>query len=80
MERIWLKHYPPGVPHDVDVDRYSSLIELLEEGFQRHASRNAYAYMDRHFTFGEIDRYSVAFGSWLQSLAVTWLVQRTVRR
>ena len=66
MERIWLKHYPPGVPHDVDVDRYSSLVDLLEDGFRQHAARKAYAYMDRYFTYGEVDRYSAAFGAWLQ--------------
>ncbi len=67
MERIWLKHYPPGVPHDVDLSQYSSLVDLIDHGFREHASRNAYAYMDRYFTFGEIDRYSAAFASWLQS-------------
>src|SRR5512137_2109522 len=67
MERIWLKHYPPGVPHDVDLSQYSSLVDLIEHGFRQHAARNAYAYMDRYFTFGEIDRYSAAFGAWLQS-------------
>ena len=67
MERIWLKHYPPGVPHDVDLSQYSSLVDLIDHGFQEYASRNAYAYMDRFFTFGEIDRYSAAFASWLQS-------------
>jgi len=67
MERIWLKHYPPGVPHDVDLSQYSSLVDLIDHGFQEHASRNAYAYMDRCFTFREIDRYSAAFASWLQS-------------
>jgi long-chain acyl-CoA synthetase len=66
MERIWLKHYPAGVPHDVDLTQYASLIDLLEEGFRRHATRNAYAYMDKYFTFGDIDRYSAAFGAWLQ--------------
>jgi long-chain acyl-CoA synthetase len=66
MERFWLKHYPPGVPADVDVDRYSSLNELMQDGFTRYAERNAYAYMDRLFTFGEIDRMSTAFAAWLQ--------------
>ena len=31
MERIWLKHYPAGVPADIDVTQYSSLVALLEE-------------------------------------------------
>jgi len=70
MERFWLKHYPPGVPADVDVDRYSSLVQLMEEGFAKFSSRNAYAFMDRHFTFAEVDRYSAAFAAWLQGLGL----------
>jgi long-chain acyl-CoA synthetase len=70
MDRFWLKQYPPGVPADVDVDQYSSLVQLLEEGFTRYASRSAYAFMDRHFTFAEIDRQSAAFAAWLQSLGL----------
>jgi long-chain acyl-CoA synthetase len=54
----------------VDVSQYSSLVELLEEGFHRHAARNAYAYMDKFFTFADVDRYSTAFGAWLQSLGL----------
>ncbi len=70
MERFWLKNYPPGVPADVDVDQYSSLVQLMEEGFAKYASRDAYAFMERHFTFADIDRYSAAFGAWLQNLGL----------
>ena len=66
MDRIWLQSYPPGVPHEVDVTQYESLLHLMQEGFRKHAALNAYAYMDRYFTFGEIDRQSAAFGAWLQ--------------
>jgi long-chain acyl-CoA synthetase len=70
MERFWLEHYPPGVPADIDADQYSSLVALMEEGFARHANRNAYAFMDKYFTFADIDRCSVAFGAWLQGLGL----------
>jgi long-chain acyl-CoA synthetase len=70
MDRFWLKNYPPGVPSDVDVDQYRSLVALMEDGFAKHASRDAYAFMDRHFTFADIDRYSAAFGAWLQGLGL----------
>ncbi len=70
MERFWLKHYPAGVPHDVDLTQYDSLVALIEDGFRRHATRNAYAYMDRFFTFADIDRYSAAFAAWLQSQGI----------
>jgi len=70
MDRFWLKNYPPGVPADIDPDQYSSLVDLMEEGFTQYAGRNAYAFMDRHFTFGEVDRYSAAFGARLQGLGL----------
>ena len=34
MDKIWLKSYPPGVPAEIDVNRYSSLADLLEEAFR----------------------------------------------
>ena len=76
MERIWLKHYPPGVPHDVDLTQYTSLVDLLEEGFRRHASRNAYAYMDKYLHFrrrrsllGRIRRLAARRRGWRRARA-----------
>ncbi len=70
MDRFWLKHYPPGVPADVNVDQYSSLVQLMEEGFAKYAKRDAYAFMDRRFTFAEVERLSAGFGAWLQGLGL----------
>jgi long-chain acyl-CoA synthetase len=70
MDRFWLKQYPPGVPADVDADQYSSLVQLIEEGFAKYASRNAYAFMDKQFSFAEVDRLSTAFGAYLQGLGL----------
>jgi long-chain acyl-CoA synthetase len=66
MERFWLKNYPPGVPADIDPTQYASLVELMGEAFGRYANRTAYAFADKYFTFGEIDRHSAALGTWLQ--------------
>jgi long-chain acyl-CoA synthetase len=70
MERFWLKSYPPGVPADIDVTQYASLVELMGEAFDRYARRTAYAFMDRYFTFADVDRHSAALGSWLQGLGL----------
>ena len=66
MDRFWLKHYPPGVPADVDVTQYRSLVHLIDDGLARFAARDAYAFMDRKLSFAEVDRQSAAFGAWLQ--------------
>ncbi|GAB2786425.1 long-chain fatty acid--CoA ligase [Rhabdobacter roseus] len=66
----WLKYYPEGVPHEINPDRYPSLLEMMEEGFQAFASHPAYANMGKEMTFGELDRLSRAFAAYLQSLGL----------
>jgi long-chain acyl-CoA synthetase len=66
MEKIWLKQYPAGVPAEVDVAQYASLVALLDESFQRYADRTAYIFMGKSISFGEVDRASRAFAAWLQ--------------
>ena len=66
MERIWLKQYPAGVPADIDVTRYSSLVELLEESFARFRDRKAFICMDKSISYRELDEMSAALGAYLQ--------------
>jgi long-chain acyl-CoA synthetase len=67
MERIWLKQYPAGVPSDIDVTQYSSLVELLEESFAKFADRKAFICMDKSISYRDLDEMSQAFGAYLQS-------------
>ena len=63
----WLKSYPEGVPAEVQTDTYRSLVELLEEAFRKHATRDAAVCMDQRLTFRQIDELSQALGAWLQA-------------
>ena len=67
MEKIWLKQYPAGVPAEIDVAQYSSLVALLDESFQRYADRTAYLFMGKAITFRQVDEASRAFAAWLQA-------------
>ncbi|MBI5129483.1 MAG: long-chain fatty acid--CoA ligase [Rhodopseudomonas palustris] len=66
MERIWLKHYPQGVPADIDVTQYASLVDLLEESFRSFSDRKAFICMDKAITYRELDEMSAALGAYLQ--------------
>ena len=70
QERPWLSAYPEGVPADVDVAQYGSLVALMEESFQKYASRTAYHFMGKDFSYAQTDSLSVAFGAYLQSLGL----------
>jgi len=67
MERIWLKHYPPGVLAEIDPSRYPSLVAMLEESFARYRELAAFICMDKGLTYDETDEMSCALGAWLQS-------------
>ena len=68
MEKIWLKHYPPGVPAEIDVNEYESLRDIFEESVSKYASRPAFTCMGKSITFTELDTLSAAFGAWLQGI------------
>ncbi len=67
MERIWLKSYPPGVPHDINPEQFRSLTHMLEESFQKNASSPFSVCMESWMTYGELDHLSAALGAWLQA-------------
>src|ERR1700742_4505772 len=71
MERIWLKHYSPGVPADIDTNQYQSLVELLEESFAKFADRKAFICMDKAITYRQLDEMSTALGAYFQGLGLS---------
>jgi long-chain acyl-CoA synthetase len=70
MEKVWLKHYPAGVPAAVKTDVYPSLITLLEESFKKYGHLPAYKFMGKTISFGQVDDQSRAFAAYLQSLGL----------
>ena len=68
MDRIWLKHYPPGVPAEIDVNEYASIRDVFDESVARFGSRPAFTCLGKTLTFAELDTLSTAFGAWLQGL------------
>jgi len=67
MEKIWLKHYPAGVPTEIDPGKYDSLVTLLEECFANFRERRAFVCMDKAITYGALDAMSRDFAAYLQT-------------
>ena len=70
MEKVWLKHYPAGVPAEVKTDVYPSLLALLEESLRKYRDLPAYVFMGKRFSFGQVDDLSRAFAAYLQGLGL----------
>ena len=51
IARPWLKAYPPGVPADIDISQYTSLVGLMEESFKKNSDKVAYSFMGKDITW-----------------------------
>jgi len=66
MDRIWLKHYPTGMPADIDVHEFSSLVDVFQRSCQRFGPRPAYSNLGKSISYRELDRLSRGFAAYLQ--------------
>ncbi len=66
----WLSAYPQGVPAEIDTSGYRSLVDLMQESFQRYGDRAAYSFLGRRLSFAELDQRSQQLGAYLQSLGL----------
>jgi long-chain acyl-CoA synthetase len=73
-ERIWLKNYPTGVPHDIDIEGYTCLVDLINDTLIKFKDRPAYTSVvgssKKTLSFADIDQKSKAFGAYLQSIGL----------
>jgi long-chain acyl-CoA synthetase len=66
MEAIWLKNYPPGMPTNIDVHEFSSLVDVLESSCQRFAPLPAFSNMGAPMTYDELNKSSRDFAAYLR--------------
>jgi long-chain acyl-CoA synthetase len=53
LARPWLKYYPPGVPHTVEIP-LKSLVQTFDESTERAPQRPAVVFYGRTLTYGEL--------------------------
>ncbi|HEX7046180.1 MAG TPA: long-chain-fatty-acid--CoA ligase [Gammaproteobacteria bacterium] len=69
VEKIWLKHYPPGAPAEIDATRFTSLRHMLDTSFERYRDLPAFSNMGKVLTYADIDQQSRYFAAFLQKVA-----------
>ncbi|MNQ58542.1 Long-chain-fatty-acid--CoA ligase [compost metagenome] len=63
---FWSDKRPAGVPNDIDLSAYKSVIEVFERSCKKFADRPAFSNMGVTLTYAELDRLSGAFAGYLQ--------------
>lgn len=67
MSEAWFSHYPEGVPKEINLETYSSVLDILGQAVIRFKSRPAYTNMGATLSFEEVDRLSRHFAAFLQN-------------
>jgi long-chain acyl-CoA synthetase len=63
--RPWLAHYPPGVPHEIDISVYPSVTAMFEQACSEFPQRPAYTSLGKTLTYADLDRLSAHFAAFL---------------
>ncbi len=66
-QRPWLKNYPNGVPANINVEEYQTLVQMLEEVFKKFSVKPAFSCMGKELTFSQIEEMSRNFGAYLHA-------------
>jgi long-chain acyl-CoA synthetase len=61
----WLASYPAGVPAEVDLDEFPSIVSILETSCDRFRSNVAFENMKVELTYDDVDRLSRDFAAYL---------------
>ena len=63
----WLEHYAPGVPAQIDLSRYHSIVDVLEQSCREFRDRPAFENMGTVMDYRQLDRLSRDFAAALQA-------------
>ncbi|MBX2963290.1 MAG: AMP-binding protein [Cyclobacteriaceae bacterium] len=66
----WIKNYPEGIPAEIHLYEYHSLVDLFEKSCKKYHDRVAFENMGAQLTYGQVDRLSKDFAAYLQSLGL----------
>jgi len=70
IEKCWLDQYPAGVPSEIDLSEFSSVVDIFDQSCERFADKEAYVNFGKSITYRELEQQSRAFGAYLQSLGL----------
>ena len=66
MQPVWLKSYPEGIPHTIDMGEFSSVADVFFKSCKDHGNKPAYTSFEHSLTFAELETLTAQFACYLQ--------------
>jgi long-chain acyl-CoA synthetase len=67
VDKPWLNSYPQGVPEEIDLSAFDSIVDIFRKSCAEHGSQTAFINEGTPLTYDGLDALSDAFAAWLQS-------------
>ncbi|VVT02065.1 acyl-CoA synthetase (long-chain-fatty-acid--CoA ligase) [Marinobacter salarius] len=67
FEQFYQDKYPAGVSLNVDLDKYSSMVDVFDQAVNKYADRPAFSAVGATLTYRDLDIQSRNFAAWLQN-------------
>ncbi len=65
--KIWFQHYPPNVPHEINLSPYKNILTVFDNAVSKHRNARAFSNMGATLTFADLDQKVGQFASFLQN-------------
>ncbi|HLR86586.1 MAG TPA: AMP-binding protein [Wenzhouxiangella sp.] len=69
-EKPWIAHYPDGVPAEIDVNEFRSVVDVFDKSCDEFRHKPAYVNFGTTLSFDQLDQYSATFAAALKDLGL----------
>ncbi|UZR94493.1 AMP-binding protein [Chondrinema litorale] len=66
----WFENYPKEVAQSIDLDRYQTVMDIIDECLVKYGDKTAYISMGANMSFSKLDQLSKNFAAYLQSIGL----------
>jgi long-chain acyl-CoA synthetase len=67
VDQPWINHLPKDVPAEINVEQYSSLVDMFETAVAKYEDQPAFINMGATLTYRKLEERSRAFAAYLQN-------------
>ena len=67
FEQFYQDKYPAGVPRNVDLNKYKSMVDVFDQSVKKYADKPAFSAVGATLTYRDLDTQSRNFAAWLQN-------------